>query len=121
VQRAFACERFGDPAAADRLLARAAQVAGSAGLRCLISYRAIAALAHLTFEWRSYGKSLADMTCAEVSAILDRLEVAAADDAEGGDRVEVAKLLGGEAVAGAIPAGDVEAEREYGDGGGAGV
>ena len=70
---AFGCERFGDRAAADRLLARAAQVAGSDGLRCLISYRAIAALAHLSFEWRSYGKSVADTSCAEVSAILDRL------------------------------------------------
>ena len=46
---------------------------------------------------------------------------AAADDAEGGDRVEAAQLLRGEAVAGAVPAGDVEAEGEYGDGGSARV
>ncbi|SRR5712691_6722712 len=46
---------------------------------------------------------------------------AAADDAKRGDRVEVAQLLRGEAVAGVIPAGDVEAQREHGDGGGAGV
>ena len=71
---AFDCERFGDHAAADRLLARAAQVAGPGGLRCLIGYRAIAGLAHLTLEWRSYGKSLADESCAQVTAILDRLE-----------------------------------------------
>jgi Phosphotransferase enzyme family len=73
---AFDCERSGEHAAADRLLARAAHVAGEGGLRCLVSYRAIAALAHLTFEWRSYGKSLADATCGEVSAILDRLQAA---------------------------------------------
>src|SRR5215472_14539476 len=42
-------------------------------------------------------------------------------DAEGGDRVEVAYLLRGEAVAGAIPAGHVEAEGQHGDGGGARV
>jgi aminoglycoside phosphotransferase (APT) family kinase protein len=71
---AFDCERFGDHAVADRLLARAAQVAGSDGLRCLVSYRAIAGLAHLTVEWRSYGKALADAECTEVSAILDRLQ-----------------------------------------------
>jgi aminoglycoside phosphotransferase (APT) family kinase protein len=73
---AFGCQRVGDRGAADRLLARAAQVAGHDGLRCLISYRAIAGLAHLTAEWRSYGKSLADVSCAEVSAILDRLQAA---------------------------------------------
>jgi hypothetical protein len=71
---AFDCERSGDRAAAGRLLDRAAQVAGRDGLRCLISYRAIAGLAHLTVEWRSYGKSLADESCAEVSAVLDRLQ-----------------------------------------------
>ena len=71
---AFDGERSGDHAAADRLLARAAQVAGRDGLRCLVSYRAIAGLAHLTHEWRSYGPSLADASCAGVSAILDRLQ-----------------------------------------------
>jgi len=71
---AFDCERSGDCSAADHVLARAARVAGEEGLRCLISYRAIAALAHLTYEWRSYGRSLADVSCAEVSGILDRLQ-----------------------------------------------
>lgn len=70
---AFDCERSGDTVATDRLLARAAGVAGDDGLRCLVAYRAIAGLAHLTFEWRSYGRSLADTSCAEVSAVLDRL------------------------------------------------
>jgi hypothetical protein len=41
---------FGDRAGADRLLARAAQAAGSAGLRCLVSYRAIGELAVYTRE-----------------------------------------------------------------------
>jgi hypothetical protein len=70
---AFDCERSGDAAAADRVLARAAQVAGRDGLRCLIGYRAIAGLACLTHEWQSYGKSLAGASCAEVTSILDRL------------------------------------------------
>jgi aminoglycoside phosphotransferase (APT) family kinase protein len=70
---ALDCERYGDQAAADRVLARAAQLAGGDGLRCLISYRAIAGLACLTHEWRSYGTSLAGSSCAEVTAILDRL------------------------------------------------
>ena len=37
---ALDCEEAGDHAAADRLLARAAEVAGDDGLRCLVSYRA---------------------------------------------------------------------------------
>ena len=45
VALALDCERGGDHAAADRLLARAARVAGGDGLRCLVSYRAIAGLA----------------------------------------------------------------------------
>ncbi len=75
---AFDCERCGGHRAADRLLARAAQVAGGDGLRCLVSYRAIASLAHYTRERQSYGPSLGDEECAAVAAILDRLE--AADD-----------------------------------------
>jgi aminoglycoside phosphotransferase (APT) family kinase protein len=67
------CERRGDRAAADRLLARAAQVAGGDGLRCLLSYRAIAGLAFYTHERQAYGSSLGDEECAAVSAILDRL------------------------------------------------
>jgi hypothetical protein len=73
---AFDCERGGGHAAADRLLARAAQVAGDEGLRCLVSYRAIASLAHSFRERESYGDSLADAECAAISAILDRLQAA---------------------------------------------
>ncbi len=71
---ALDCERGGGHAAADRLLARAARVAGSDGLRCLVSYRAIAGLAHLTHERQAYGDSLGDEACAATSAILDRLQ-----------------------------------------------
>lgn len=71
---AFDCERRGDHAAADRLLARAARVAGGDGVRCLVSYRAIAWLAHLTHERQAYGNSLGDAMCAATSAILDRLQ-----------------------------------------------
>jgi hypothetical protein len=67
-------ERTGDTATADRLLSLAARIAGDDGLRCLVSYRAIAGLAHLTREWQSYGRSLADTSCTEISAILDRLQ-----------------------------------------------
>jgi hypothetical protein len=74
VALAFDCERGGDHAAADRLLAQAADVAGSHGLRCLVSYRAIASLAHYTRERRAYGDSLGDAECEAVSAILDRLQ-----------------------------------------------
>jgi hypothetical protein len=74
VALALDCERRGDHAAADRLLARAAQVAGSDGLRCLVSYGVIAGLAVYTHERRAYGNSLGDAECAAVSAILDRLQ-----------------------------------------------
>jgi hypothetical protein len=47
---ALNCERAGDPAAADLLLRHAAAVAGAGGLRCLVSYRAIAELAHSVQE-----------------------------------------------------------------------
>jgi Ser/Thr protein kinase RdoA (MazF antagonist) len=70
---AFDCERDGARAAADRLLARAAQVAGLDGLRCLVSYRAIAGLAHVHRERQAYGDGLAEAECAAVTAILDRL------------------------------------------------
>lgn len=72
VALAFDCERRGARAAADRLLARAAQVAGDDGLRCLISYRAIAGLACYSHERQAYGASLGDEECAAVTAILDR-------------------------------------------------
>ena len=67
-------ERGGDRAVADRLVARAAQIAGGDGLRCLVSYRVIAGLAHLAGEREAYGDSLADKDCAAVSGILDRLQ-----------------------------------------------
>jgi hypothetical protein len=70
---ALDCERAGGHAAADRLLARAAGVAGADGLCCLISYRAIAGLAYYAREREAYGDSLGDASCAAFSAILDRL------------------------------------------------
>jgi aminoglycoside phosphotransferase (APT) family kinase protein len=73
---AFDCERGGDRAAADRLLAAAARVAGEDGLRCLVSYRAIAGLAHVARERQAYGNSLGDEECAAISAILDRRQAA---------------------------------------------
>lgn len=69
-------ERCGDHTAADRLLARAAQVAGDDGLRCLVSYRVIGGLAVFTHERQAYGNSLGDEECAAESAILDRLQAA---------------------------------------------
>ena len=72
---AFDCERCGDRAAADRLLARAAQVAGGDGLRCLVSYRVIAGLAFFTHERQAYGPPLGDEECEATLAILDRLQV----------------------------------------------
>ena len=74
VALAIDCEHGGDHAAVDRLLARAARVAGDDGLRCLLSYQTIAGLAHLTGEREAYGDSLADEGCAAVSAGLDRLQ-----------------------------------------------
>ncbi len=74
VALAVDCEERGDSAAADRLLARAAQVAGGDGLRCLVSYRIIGGLAVYTHERQAYGNSLGDEECAAESAILDRLQ-----------------------------------------------
>jgi hypothetical protein len=74
VALAFDCERGSDHAAAGRLLAQAARVAGDDGLRCLVGYRTIASLAHSFRERESYGDSLAAAECMAVSAILDRLE-----------------------------------------------
>jgi aminoglycoside phosphotransferase (APT) family kinase protein len=65
------CEHRG---AADRLLARAVQVVGDEGLRCLVSYRIIGGLAVFTHERQAYGNSLGDEECAADSAILDRLQ-----------------------------------------------
>jgi hypothetical protein len=76
VALAVDCEERGDSAAADRLLAQAAQVAGDAGLRCLVSYRIIGGLAVFTHERQAYGNSLGDKGCAAGSAILNRLQAA---------------------------------------------
>jgi hypothetical protein len=65
---ALDCERFGAPAAADRLLAAAASAVGDAGLRCLVSYRALASLAEDT---REGVEPQADILA--ISAVLDRL------------------------------------------------
>jgi hypothetical protein len=68
---ALDCEQLGARTAAGRLLAAAASAAGSAGLRCLISYRALAGLAEDTRE--GYPPQAA---ISAVSAILDRLQAA---------------------------------------------
>jgi aminoglycoside phosphotransferase (APT) family kinase protein len=69
---ALDCQQRGVPAAAGRLLARAASAVGSAGVRCLVSYRALAALAEDTREGQS---PQADIQA--ISATLDRLQAAA--------------------------------------------
>jgi Ser/Thr protein kinase RdoA (MazF antagonist) len=68
---ALDCQQLGGQAAAGRLLARAAQAAGSAGLRCLVSYRALAGLAEDTREGQPPQAQIQ-----AVSAILDRLQAA---------------------------------------------
>ena len=68
----FDCWRVGEQRAAMRMFAQAAAVAGPGGLRCLVGYRALAALA----DDRREGLPAAD-TAASVagfSAILDRLQ-----------------------------------------------
>src|ERR1700742_800353 len=63
---ALDCQEGGAHAAAGRLLDRAASIAGAGGLRCLLSYRALASLAEGTREgWPSQAKFQA------ISAILD--------------------------------------------------
>jgi phosphotransferase family enzyme len=79
VALAFDCQRGGDPPATGRLLARAAQVAGPGGLRCLVSYRAIASLAHTHREREAYGDALAGAECAAITAVLDQLQTRGAD------------------------------------------
>ena len=74
---ALDCQRCGAPAAAGRLLARAASAVGSAGLRCLVSYRALASLAEGTREGESTREgqqSQAEIQA--IAAILDRLRAA---------------------------------------------
>jgi len=65
---ALDCQGGGSPAAAGRLLASAAPTAGLAGLRCLVSYRALATLAEDLREGQS---PQADIQA--ISATLDRL------------------------------------------------
>jgi hypothetical protein len=86
VALAVDCGRGDNHAGADHLLAHAARVAGGDGLRCLVSYRAIALLAHTARQRQAYGDSLGDEECAAVSAILDRLQLAGTggdDDPQG--------------------------------------
>lgn len=65
---ALDCAELGDRAAVDRLLAAAASAVGDAGLRCLVSYRALATLAE---NLREGQEPQADIQA--ISAILDRL------------------------------------------------
>ena len=65
---ALDCQALGAPAAAGPLLARAAEIAGQDGLRCLVSYRALATLAENIREGQS---PRADIQA--ISAVLDRL------------------------------------------------
>ena len=65
---ALDCEELGDRAAADRLLAAAASAVGDPGLRCLVSYRALATLAEATREGLD-----PQVDIREISAILSRL------------------------------------------------
>jgi hypothetical protein len=79
VALAVDCERFGGHAAADSLVARAAEAAGAGGLRCLVSYRAIGGLAYFSQERRAYGETLGDEECTAISGVLDRLQAASLD------------------------------------------
>ncbi|HEX4092340.1 MAG TPA: aminoglycoside phosphotransferase family protein [Trebonia sp.] len=65
---ALDCEQLGDRAAADRLLDAAAAAVGPAGLRCLVSYRALASLAEDTREGLD-----AQTSVRALCALLDRL------------------------------------------------
>jgi aminoglycoside phosphotransferase (APT) family kinase protein len=68
----FDCFRIGEQRAAMRMFAQAAAVAGSGGLRCLVGYRALAALAD---DWREGLPEDASAASAAVfSSILDRLQ-----------------------------------------------
>lgn len=65
---ALDCQGGGHPAAAGRLLASATSAVGDAGLRCLVSYRALATLAE---DLREDQSPQADLQA--ITAILDRL------------------------------------------------
>jgi Ser/Thr protein kinase RdoA (MazF antagonist) len=67
----FDCYRVGEQRAAMRMFAQAAAVAGPGGLRCLVGYRALAALADDRREGLSEEASAASVMI--FSAILDRL------------------------------------------------
>jgi aminoglycoside phosphotransferase (APT) family kinase protein len=69
---ALDCQQRGSPAAAGRLLAEAASAAGSAGLRCLVAYRALATLAE---DIREDQPAHTDIQA--ISAVLDRLQAPA--------------------------------------------
>ena len=70
VAAALDCQQRGAHAAADRLLAAAASAAGGAGLRCLVSYRALAALAEDTRE----GGQASRPEIQAIEAVLDKLD-----------------------------------------------
>jgi hypothetical protein len=72
VALAFDCAQLGDFAAADRLLGRAGLIAGPDGLRCLVSYRAIAYLG-AGFECYDLNPHVVAVTFA---AAVDRLRAA---------------------------------------------
>ena len=68
---ALDCQERGAPAAAGRLLAWAASAVGNSGVRCLVSYRALATLAEDTREGQSPQAEIQ-----VISAILDGLQAA---------------------------------------------
>jgi hypothetical protein len=70
VALAFDCAQLGDWAATDRLLGRAGSIAGLDGLRCLVSYRAIAYLG-TGFEGYDLDPTV---VAATFSAVVDRLQ-----------------------------------------------
>jgi hypothetical protein len=70
VALAFDCAQLRDWAAVDRLLGRAGSIAGPDGLRCLVSYRAIAYLGS-GFEGYDLDPSV---VAATFSAVVDRLQ-----------------------------------------------
>src|SRR5262249_9749406 len=71
VALAIDCRRAG--LSADRLLASARSAVGADGVRCLVTYRAIALLSHSHRYGAGYAEGLADEEAAAVTAVLDRL------------------------------------------------
>ena len=72
VALAFDCVRIGDQLAADRLFARAISVAGHDGLRCLVSYRAIALISS---HWLEGSQDEVDAAVTVISAIVGKLRI----------------------------------------------